>query len=135
MDLIFTPLLWGKSTYFVSKYMKFWFSSIEWSLRLSLVSWEICMFSYINIKEVTVKSVFYLGSPRLKLKKSPKGLPLSIPIQIFLDKPTPNLKTPVESSVNEVYFRHNIHPNLSTHTILCQRLMLIILEKTCCLGL
>ena len=84
------------------------------------------MFSYINIKEVTVKSVFYLGSPRLKSKKSPKGLPLSIPIQIFLDKPTPNLKTPVDSSVNKVHLRHNIHSNPSTHTILSPRLDLYV---------
>ena len=42
------------------------------------------------------------------------GLPLSNPIHSFWDKPTPNLKTPVESSVNEVIFRHSTHPNLSS---------------------
>ena len=39
---------------------------------------------------------------------------LSIPIYFVLDKPISNLKTPVDSSVNEVYFRHNIYPNLSS---------------------
>ena len=60
------------------------------------------------IDDLTRKLIFFEMTNVLTLQH------FSIPIQIGLDKPISNLKTPVDSSVNEVYFRHSIYPNLSS---------------------
>ena len=47
-------------------------------------------------------------------KHGVSNCPLSIPIYLGLDKPISNLKTPMDSLVNEVHSRHNIHHFLSS---------------------